>query len=90
MFLKPERLLLRTMHTMTSVDLAFLKDICVNLLLDPLALKFKQSCTNSIPQNDQIKGPNSPILDSEILDPESQDFQNSSLRIHRSQKGERP
>ena len=51
-FLKPERLLLRTIHTTTLVDSTFLIDIKVSLLLDPLALKFKQSCAHFKPQND--------------------------------------
>jgi hypothetical protein len=63
MLSKPERLFLRTLHTMTSVDPTFLKDIRVSLLSDPLALKFKQSCADFKPQNGQIK-----ILDSQILD----------------------
>jgi hypothetical protein len=57
--LKPERLLLQTLQTTTS---------------DPLALKFKQSCADSRPQNGQIKVPNSQIPDSEIQNPESPDF----------------
>jgi hypothetical protein len=72
------------------VDPTFLKDICINLLLDPLALKFKQSCVDSRPQDGQIKVPDSQTLDSEILDPESPDFLNSNSRIHRSHEGERP
>jgi hypothetical protein len=36
--LKPERLLLRTLHTTTSVDSTFSEKIHINLFLDPLAL----------------------------------------------------
>jgi hypothetical protein len=72
--LKPERLLLQTLQTTTSVDPTFLKDIRVSLLSDSLALKFKQSCADSRPQNGQIKVPNSQIPDSEIQNPESPDF----------------
>jgi hypothetical protein len=72
-FLKPERLLLRTLQTTTSLDPTFLKDIRISLLSDSLALKFKQSCTDSRPQNSQIKVPDSQTPDSEILDPESID-----------------
>jgi hypothetical protein len=39
--LRPKQLLLRTMRTTTSVDVAFLQDIRVSLRSDPLALKFK-------------------------------------------------
>jgi hypothetical protein len=72
-FLKPERLLLRTLQTTTSLDPTFLKDIRISLLSDSLALKFKQSCTDSKSQNSQIKVPDSQTPDSEILDPESID-----------------
>jgi hypothetical protein len=72
------------------VDPTFLKDICISLLSDPLALKFKQSCADSRPQNSQIEVPDFQTPDSEILDPESPDFLNSSSWIHRSHKGERP
>jgi hypothetical protein len=88
--LKPERLLLRTLQIITSVDLTFLKDICVSLLSDPLALKFKQSCVDSRPQDGQIKIPDFQTLDLEILDPDFPDFLNSSSRIHRSHEGKRP
>jgi hypothetical protein len=60
------------------------------LLSDPLALKFKQSCADSRPQNGQIEVPDSQTLDSEILDPELLDFLNPSSRVHRSHEGERP
>jgi hypothetical protein len=50
------------------MDPIFLKDIHISLLLDPLALKFKQSCISSRPQNGQIEVLDSQILDSEILD----------------------
>jgi hypothetical protein len=53
--LKPERLLLRTLHTTTAGDLAFLKDIHISLLSDPLALKFKKSCADFKLQNGQIE-----------------------------------
>jgi hypothetical protein len=72
------------------VDPTFLKDIYVSLFSDPSALKFKQSCADSRLQNGQIEVPNSQIPNSEILDPEFPDFQNSSSRIHRLQEGERP
>jgi hypothetical protein len=75
---------------MASVDPTFLKNICIRLFSDPLALKFKQSCTDSRPQNGQIEVQDSQTPDSEILDPESPDFLNSSSRIHISHKGERP
>jgi hypothetical protein len=88
--LKPERLHLKTLHTTTSKDPAFLKDIRINLLSDPLALKFKQSCANFKPQNGQIEVPDSQTLYLEILDPESPDFQNSSLQINKLHKDERP
>jgi hypothetical protein len=65
--LKPERLFLRTVHTTTSVDSTFLKDIIrVSLFSDLLVLKFKQSCIKFLPQNDQI----------EVLD-----FQTPNLRF---------
>jgi hypothetical protein len=88
--LKPEQLLLRTLQTTTSVDPIFLKDIRISLLSNPLALKFKQSCTNSRSQNGQIKVPDFQTPDSEILDSKSPDFRNSNSRIHRSHEGERP
>jgi hypothetical protein len=47
--LKPKRLLLQTLQTITSMDSTFLKDIRISLLSDPLALKFKQSCVDSRP-----------------------------------------
>jgi hypothetical protein len=73
-FLTLEQLLFRTLHITTVGDLAFFKDIYVSLLLDPLALKFKQSCTDFRPQNGQIKVPDSQTADLEILDPKSLDF----------------
>jgi alpha-acetolactate decarboxylase len=88
--LKFERLLLKTLHTTTVGDSTFLKNIHVSLLLDPLALKFKQSFADFRPQNGQIEISNSQTLDLEILDPESLDFKNSNLRINRSHEGERP
>jgi hypothetical protein len=88
--LKPKQLLLRTMHTTTSMDSTFLMDVCISLLSDPLALKFKQSCTDFRPQNSQIKVPTSQIPDSKTLDLESQDSLNSNSRIHKSHKGKRP
>jgi hypothetical protein len=72
------------------VDPIFLKDIRVSLLSNPLALKFKQSCTISRPQNGQIEVPDSQTPNLEILDPEFLDLLNSSSRIHRSHEGERP
>jgi hypothetical protein len=57
------------------VDPTFLKDIRISLLSYPLALKFKQSCIDSRPQNGQIEVP---------------DFLNSSSWIHRSHEDERP
>jgi hypothetical protein len=62
----------------TSIDPILLKDIRVSLLSNSLALKFKQSCTDFRPQNDQIKVPNSQTPDSKILDLESLDFLNST------------
>jgi hypothetical protein len=76
-FLKPKRLLLRTLQTTTSVDPTFPKDIRISLLSNPFALKFKQSCTDSRSQDGQIEGLDSQIPDSKILDPESSDFLNS-------------
>ena len=95
MFLKLEQLLFQTLQTttsatITSIDSIFFKDICISLLLDPLALKFKQSCIDSRSQDGQIKVPDSQTLDSEILDLDFPDFLNSSSRIHRSYKDERP
>jgi hypothetical protein len=90
MLLKPERLLLKTLQTRTSIDSTFLKDIRISLLSDPLALKFKQSCIDSRSQNGKIEVPDFQTPDSEILDPEFPDFHNSSSRIHRTQEGERP
>ena len=75
---KPEWLFLRTLHIITLVDSIFLKDICISLLLDPLAFKFKQSCTDFRLQNGQIEVLDSQILDSKILDLESSNFLNSS------------
>jgi hypothetical protein len=49
--LKPKQLFFRTVHTTTSMDPAFLKDICISLLSNPLILKFKQSCVDFRPQN---------------------------------------
>jgi hypothetical protein len=77
------------------VDPTFLKDIRISLLSYPLALKFKQSCIDSRPQNGQIEVPDFQIPDfqipdSEILDLESLDFLNSSSWIHRSHEDERP
>jgi hypothetical protein len=72
------------------VDSTFLKDICVSLLSDPLPSKFKQSCTESKPQNGQIEVPAFQTPDSEILNLEFPDFLNSNLRIHRLHEGERP
>jgi hypothetical protein len=72
------------------VDPTFLKDILISLLSDLLALKFKQSCADSRPQNGQIEVLDSQTPDSEILDLESPDFQNSSSRIHRSYESKRP
>jgi hypothetical protein len=48
---KRERLLLRTVYTTTSMDPIFLTNSRVSVLLDTLALKFKQSCPNFRPQN---------------------------------------
>ena len=73
-FLKLEQLLLKILHTTTSGNPTFFKDIRISLLLDPLALKFKQSCVDIRPQNGQIEVPDSQTLDLEILDPKSQDF----------------
>jgi hypothetical protein len=39
------------------VDPTFLKDVHVSLLSDHLALKFKQLCADSRPQNGQIEVP---------------------------------
>ena len=89
-FFKPKRLLLRTLQTTILVDRTFLKDICISLLSDPLALKFKQSCVDSKPQNSQIKVPDSQTPDLKILDLEFVNFLNPSSRIHRSHEGERP
>jgi hypothetical protein len=72
------------------MDPIFLKDIRISLLLDPLALKFKQSCVDFRPQDGQIKVPDSQTPDVGILDLESSDFLNSNSRIHRSHEGERP
>jgi hypothetical protein len=44
--LKSEQLLLKIVHITTLMDSTFLKDIHVSLLSNPLALKFKQSCTD--------------------------------------------
>jgi hypothetical protein len=88
--LKPKQLLLRTLHTTTSVDLTFLKDIRISLFSDPLALKFKQSCIDFRSQNNQIEVQDFQTPNSEILDSESPDFQNSSSWIHRSQEDKRP
>jgi hypothetical protein len=88
--LKPERLLLRTLQTTTSMDPIFFKDIRLSMLSDLLALKFKQSCVDFRPQNGQIEVPNSQIPYLEILDPEFPDFLNSNSRIQRSHKGTRP
>jgi hypothetical protein len=65
-------------------------DIFVSLLLDPLALKFKQSCADFRPQNGQIEVSDSQTPDSKILDLESPNFLNSSSRIYKSHEGERP
>ena len=75
---------------MTSVDPTFLKDICVNLLSDLLALKFKKSCVYFRPQNSQIKVPDFQTSNSEIPDPKSPNFQNFNSQIHSSQEGEKP
>jgi hypothetical protein len=88
--LKLDRLLLKILKTTISVDPALFKNICISLISDPLALKFKQSCADFRLQNGQIEVPDYPTPDSEILDPESPDFQNSSSQIHRSQEDERP
>ena len=72
------------------MDPTILKNIRVSLLSDSLALKFKQSCANSRPQNGQIKVLDFQTPHSEILDPESPNFMNSSSRIHRSHEGKRP
>jgi hypothetical protein len=72
--LKLERLLLKTLHTTTLVDPTFLKDICISLFLDPLALKFKKSYADFRPQKDQIKVPNSQTPNLEILDSDSLDI----------------
>jgi hypothetical protein len=44
--LKPKQLLFKTLHTTTAGNPPFLKDIRINLLSDPLVLKFKQSCAD--------------------------------------------
>jgi hypothetical protein len=88
--LKPKRLLFKTLHTTTSVDPAFLKDICISLLSDPLALQFKQSCVAFGPQNGQIEVPNFQTPNSEILNPEFLDSLNSNSWINRSHEGDRP
>jgi hypothetical protein len=77
-------------HTTIIGVPTFLKDIHVSLLSDPLALKLKQSCVDFRPQNGQIEVPNFQTLNSEILDLESSDFQNSNSRIYKLQEGERP
>jgi hypothetical protein len=79
-FLRPDRLLLRTLYSITLVDPTFLKDISIILLLDPLALEFKQLYADFRSQNGQIKVADFQIPDLEILDPESSDFLNSSSR----------
>jgi hypothetical protein len=80
--LKPERLFLRTVHTTTSVDSTFLKDIIrVSLFSDLLVLKFKQSCIKFLPQNDQIEVLDFQTPNSEILNPESPYFLNSNSWI---------
>jgi hypothetical protein len=89
-FLKLERLFLRIVNTTILVDPLFIKDICISLFSNPLALKFKQSYADSKPQNGQIKVPDSQTPDFDILNLESPDFQNLSSQIHRSQEGERP
>ena len=68
----------------------FLKDICISLILDPLALKFKQSCIDFRPQYGQIKVFDSQTPDSKILNPESLDFLNSNLQIYKLHEGKRP
>jgi hypothetical protein len=77
------------LHTITSVDPTCLKDICISLLSDPLALKFKQSCADFRPQNGQIEVLDSQILELEILNLESPDILNSNSRIHRLHEDER-
>jgi hypothetical protein len=72
------------------MDPTFLKDISISVLSDPLALTFKESCADSRPQDGQIEVLDSQTPDSEILDPESPNFLNSSSWIHRSYEGERP
>jgi hypothetical protein len=79
-FLRPDRLLLRTLYSITLVDPTFLKDISIILLLDPLALEFKQLYADFRSQNGQIKVADFQTPDLEILDPESSDFLNSSSR----------
>ena len=44
--LKPEQLLLRTLHTTTSTDSPFIQEIRVSMSSDPLALKIKQQFAN--------------------------------------------
>jgi hypothetical protein len=72
--LKPEQLLLKTLKTMILVDPTFLKDIRVSLLSNPLALKFKKSCTDFRPQNGQIEVLDFQIPNLEIINSESLDF----------------
>jgi hypothetical protein len=61
-FLKPKQLLLRTIYTTTSMNSTFLTNICVSFLLDPLALKFKQSCIDFKPRNGQVEVPSESTL----------------------------
>ena len=61
------------MHSTTVGESTFLKDICVSLLSDHVALKFKQSCADFRPQNGKIEVPNFQTPNSKILDPESLD-----------------
>jgi hypothetical protein len=46
------------------MDPTFLKDVGISLLSDPLALKFKQLCTDFRLPNGQIKVPDSQTPDS--------------------------
>jgi hypothetical protein len=74
--LKLEQLLLRTLHTTIAVDPTFLKDIRINLLSDPLALKLKQSYADSKSQNGQSsKFPNSKLGDPRSRIPGFPEFQ---------------
>ena len=65
--LKPEQLQLRTMHSTTSIDVAFLQNIQVSLQSEPLALKFKSHSDSSNLREIQTLDsqiPNSMVIDS--------------------------